>query len=391
MNTIIELAEAHQQCRRQAINLIVSENRLSEQVSKLLSNDLASRYAAPFYAGTDISQEITQLATEKTKSVFSSQFANISPTSGSNSLMAVVFALTEPGDKVARVPPFFPGGGYPFQYEVFHRQSLPLIFDDAQWQLDKQACIDLLIKEQPKLVILGASIFMVPMPVREICEVVHSYGGVVAYDGSHSLGLIAGSEYQDPLEEGADILFGSTHKTFPGPQGGLILTNSELLHKKIELVSNFTPLNGPTMICNPHLARIAALGLTLDEVPWQRYADQIVKNARAFASTFKQNGFTLRGEANQNFENSTYCHQVLPLLDKETGVKHRDKLKAHGIFCDGFMRVGTAEITRLGFTEHDSAHIAQLMCDVVNSAEPVLNEVKEQVDALVRSHTEIVM
>ncbi|GEK09072.1 PLP-dependent transferase [Pseudoalteromonas sp. McH1-7] len=391
MNTIIELANAHQQCRRQAINLIVSENRLSDPVSELLSNDLASRYAAPFYAGTDISQEITRLTIEKTKSVFSAKFANISPTSGSNSLMAVIFALTEPGDKVARVPPFFPGGGYPFQYEVFHRHSLPLVFDDAQWQLDRAACIELLLKEQPKLVVLGASIFMVPMPVREISEIVHSYGGVVAYDGSHSLGLIAGGQYQNPLDEGADILFGSTHKTFPGPQGGIIVTNSESLHFKIELVSNFTPLNGPTMVCNPHLARIAALGLTLDEVPWQQYAKQVVENARCFARVFSSNGIVLRGERNSDFSHSTYCHQVLPLLDKDQGLQYRDKLKAHGIFCDGFMRVGTAEITRLGFTEQDSTEVAQLMCDIVQSDQPVIPEAKQKVNALVESHREIVM
>ena len=391
MNTIIELAEAHQQCRRQAINLIVSENRLSEPVAKLLSNDLASRYAAPFYAGTDISQEITQLAIEKTKSVFAAQYANISPTSGSNSLMAVIFALTEPGDKVARVPPFFPGGGYPFQYEVFHRHSLPLVFDDAQWQLDKSACIELLLKEQPKLVVLGASIFMVPMPVRELSEVVHSYGGIVAYDGSHSLGLIAGGQYQDPLKEGADILFGSTHKTFPGPQGGIIVTNSESLHRRIEIVSNFTPLNGPTMICNPHLARIAALGLTLDEVPWQRYATQVVANARTFADIFKTRGFTLRGECNPDFSHSTYCHQVLPLLDKASGIKHRDKLKAHGIFCDGFMRVGTAEITRLGFTEHECERVAQRMCDIVLSEQDQILEAQQEIAELVNAHKTIVM
>lgn len=82
MNTIIELANAHQQCRRQAINLIVSENRLSDPVSELLSNDLASRYAAPFYAGTDISQEITRLTIEKTKSVFFCQIRKYFPNFG---------------------------------------------------------------------------------------------------------------------------------------------------------------------------------------------------------------------------------------------------------------------------------------------------------------------
>lgn len=391
MESIFELVTKHNSTRKSAINLIVSENRLSDRASEVLSSDLASRYAAPFYAGTDISRKITDITTEKAKAVFDAKFANLSPVSGSNSLMAVVFALTSPGDKVGRVPPFFPGGGYPFNYEVFHRVSLPLPFSDENWQLDTPACIELLKKEQPKLVILGASIYTRPMPVQEIADVVHEYGGILAYDGSHSLGLIAGGQYQDPLREGADILFGSTHKTFPGPQGGIILTNDQALSDKVDVVSNFTPLNGPTMTCNPHLARIASLGIVLDEVPWADYAKQIVDNARSFSDTFIENGFEMRGQSSTNYPLLNYSHQVLPKLDKEQGVNYRDKLRAHGIHVDGFMRIGTAEITRLGYKGDDCKHLASMMSTIVHSDKELLPELREEIYAINDSHQTIMM
>lgn len=391
MSNIKDLINQHNDVRKNAINLIVSENIMSKDALAALSSDLASRYAAPFYAGTDISQQIVSVTENKAKALFGADYVNISPISGSVSLMAVVFALTSPGDKVGRVPPFFPGGGYPFNYEVFDRVSLPLPFSDEEWQLDLEATLELLEREKPKLVILGASIFTFPMPVQEVADLVHSYGGILAYDGSHSMGLIVGKQYQDPLKEGADILFGSTHKTFPGPQGGIIVTNNRELHEKIEVVSNFTPLNGPTMICNPHLARIASLGIVLDEVPWERYAEQVVKNSRAFANTLNAKGYEMRGQTTNRFSEFSYCHQVLPKLDRQLGQGYRDKLKQHNIHVDGFMRVGTAEITRLGYEEDECTRISEIMAEIVSSNQEVIPSLRHEIIEMNARHQEIVM
>ncbi len=152
-----------------------------------LGTDIHTRYAASFYAGTVPAQSIIELATESAKRVFRAEYANLSPVSGSLSLLAVVFAMTNPGDSVGRIPPFFPGGGYPLNYGVFDRVSLPLPFNADTWQVDLEPCIELLLKEKPKLVVLGSSIVTYPMPVTEIADVVHSYGGVVPTMGpTHS-------------------------------------------------------------------------------------------------------------------------------------------------------------------------------------------------------------
>jgi len=388
---IEKLIERHCTERRSAINLIVSENRMSERAMAPLHTDLQSRYAASFYAGTGPAQEIIFAATEAAKAVFGATYANLSPISGNMALLAVVFALSKSQDYVGLIPPFFPGGGYPLNYEVFDRKRLPLLFSESTWQLDVPKTLELLEQYKPPLVVLGSSIVTFPMPVGAIADVVHRYGGFVAYDGSHPLGLIAGGQYQDPLREGADLLLGSTHKTFPGPQGGIILTQNEDVHKRVELLANFTPLNGPTLICNPHLARIASTGIVLEETRWQEYAHQVVSNARTIAQVFRSENIPMRGIEAKNYPEPTYCHQILPAYSREEGVKLRDLLHRHRINVDGFVRIGTGEITRLGFKERECRTLGNVLANLIKNGEKNSLEIDEQIDDLVESHRSVVL
>ncbi len=383
------LLKEHDDLRLNAINLIVSENRMTPQALAPLSSDIYSRYAAPFYAGTGPAQQLVSYAAETAKAVFKADYVNLSPISGNMSLLAAIFALTKSQDYVGRVPPFFPGGGYPLNYTSFERNPLPLAFSEETWQIDLPKTLKLLDEKRPPLVVLGSSIVTYPMPVREVAEVVHQYGGIVAYDGSHTLGLIAGGQYQDPLREGADILLGSTHKTFPGPQGGIILTNNEELHLQIDRMSNFTPLNGPTMICNPHLARIASMAIVLNEVNWKEYAAQIVDNARTIAATFKEEGIPLRGAQTTNFKQLTYCHQVLTEYSRSESIVHRDHLFKHRINVDGFLRIGTSEITRLGYKYAESRKLAKLLAALLRGESGL--EIDKEIKELIASHKDIVM
>ncbi|MFC4507428.1 MULTISPECIES: hypothetical protein [Streptomyces] len=385
------MLKQHETSRLDSLNLIVSENRMTERAMRPLGSDIAQRYAADFYHGTAAAQEITEYATNLAREVFDARYANLSPISGNMSLLAVVFALSEVNDHVGRIPPFFPGGGYPLDYAVFDRQPLPLPFSDKNWQVDLDAAVSLLEKVQPPLVVLGSSIVTYPMPVREISEVVHAYGGLVAYDGSHSLGLIAGGQYQDPLREGADLLLGSTHKTFPGPQGGVILTNNEEIHKRVEVLSNFRPLNGPTLICNPHLARIASTGMVLEETDWRHYAKRVVENARAIAASLQEEGIPLRGVTAENFPELTYCHQVLPDIPLEDARRLRDRLGRHGINVDGFLRLGVSEITRLGFTVEECVELGGLIAALLANENEVPRGVDQRIQELIETHREVVL
>ena len=391
LESIEKQIECHNKERLDAINLIVSENRMSARAAAPLNSDLQSRYAASFYSGTDPAQNIIYITTELSKKVFNAAYANISPISGNMSLLAVVLALTKSGDYIGRIPPFFPGGGYPLNYEAFDRQSLPLPFSDSTWQVDLEKTIALLEEKKPPLVVLGSSIVTYPMPVKEVAEKVHSYGGLLAYDGSHSLGLIAGGQYQDPLHEGADILLGSTHKTFPGPQGGIILTNNELIHKKIEHLSNLAPLNGPTLICNPHIARIASLGIVLEETPWKTYAEKVVENARVIARVFRDRSVPIQGLKTKNFPHTTYCHQVITRFPIKDSVKIRNKLKSFRINVDGFVRIGSSEITRLGYGEKECTTLANLLADIILNDEPNEFGIHQEIRHLIDNHRTIVL
>jgi len=391
MTTIEALLEKHDTARLNAINLIVSENRMTERAREPLSSDIQSRYAASFYAGTSPAQEIVAAVAESACLVFRAKHANLAPLSGNMCLLAVVFALTQVGDCVGRVPPFFPGGGYPFSYEVFDRRPLPLPFSESDWQLDLPGTLELLEHARPPLVVLGSSIVTYPMPVREVAEAVHGYGGLVAYDGSHTLGLIAGGQYQDPLAEGADLLFGSTHKTFPGPQGGMILTNDEEIHRRVELLANFRPLKGPTLVCNPHLARIASTGIVLQETSWGNYAGQVVTNARAVAGALREEGVPLHGADAVAYPELTYCHQVITSYDRSDSTRLRNHLARHRINADAFLRFGTAEITRLGFEADDSTELGHILGRLLQHEHDDMPDIDRQIDRLIESHRTVVL
>lgn len=390
MSNIESLVSAHLKARRNALNLNVSENRLSDTVLAVLSTDLQQRYHAGFYAGTDPAQELIAAVTSLAKDRFKARFASVAPLSGNMCVLATVYALTHPLDEVARLP-LIPGGGYPFNYKGVHRYPLDLPFDTHQWQVDVDKTLELLAKHQPPLVMLGASMITYPVPVTEVAEEVHDYGGLVAYDGSHVFGLIAGGEFQDPLREGADVLFGSTHKSFPGPQGGLVLTNNEELDKRLEKVIGLDPLEGIVLVDNPHLHRIASLGLALEETPWERYARQVVLNSQAIAKALTQEEVPLRGQTNASFPHCTYTHQVLPEVTLEEGTSHRDYLAQHQILTDGFARVGTSEVTRLGFTTEEASELGSVLAALLKREENKLPEIREKVEGWVATKTKVVL
>jgi len=183
----------------------------------------------------------------------------------------------------------------------------------------------------------------------------------VGYDGSHVLGLIAGERFQNPLREGCAMLFGSTHKSFFGPQGGIILADKE--HGEI-----LKPRIHSTFVDNAHWNRIAALTLTLAEMRkfGKAYAQQVVKNARALAETLADSNFPVACP-NLGF---TRSHQVF--LDYGGYKKGRvvaEKLEAANIIADCGVRLGVCEVTRKGMKEKEMEQIAEFIGKVVKDGE----------------------
>jgi glycine hydroxymethyltransferase len=237
---------------------------------------------------------------------------------------------------------------------------MPFSKEDMRVEVEKAR--DAIIRVKPKALIFGASLILFPHPVRELADVARENGAVVGFDGSHVLGLIAGKRFQAPLKEGANALFGSTHKSLFGPQGGIILADKE--HGEVVKAKIYL-----RFVDNAHWNRIAALTLALAEMKsfGGEYAKQVIRNAKALAKALYEHGFPVKCPK----LGFTESHQVI-IIDfgrQELCRKVAEKLQEANIIVDCVIRVGTCEVTRRGMKEGEMAKIAELMRRVVLDGE----------------------
>ena len=358
---INEIIKKHEESRSSGINLIASENYLSEDVRKALGGDLAGRYHADWYGGTRYAREMIETTEDLAKELFGAEHAMVSPLSGNLCDLAALFAYTAPGDRVAILP--FTVGGYPFGIEKFHRERVFIPVDEASFQMNIDGIGNMYGSHEIKLTILGSSFLLFPQPVTEVVYRNNEAEnpGCCVYDGSHVLGLIASGEFQDPLNEGAEVLFGSTHKSFYGPQGGIILTNSS---EHEETLRNYLDLDidgGIGLVDNIHMNRIAALGLAMEEMLEDRdYGARVIRNAKALAKRLDELDVPVKF-GNRGF---TESHQVLLDMDAAEAVNLCHRLEKVGIYIDVGGRLGTAEITHRGMRGSDVDEIAELIGEV---------------------------
>ncbi|MFQ6074436.1 MAG: serine hydroxymethyltransferase, partial [Candidatus Bathyarchaeia archaeon] len=264
--------------------------------------------------------------------------------------------FANPNDKVLCVSP--DDGGYPGLWKEgltsllrFRAVSFPFSRERMNIMVDE--AVELVLREKPRIVVFGASLFLFPHPVREIAKAASEVGAIISYDGSHVLGLIAGKTFQRPLKEGACILYGSTHKTFFGPQGGIIVADKE--HGEPMMKRIF-----PMFVDNAHWNRIAALTLALAEMKTfgKEYAGQVVRNAQTLAKALSDYGFPVKC-AEYGF---TRSHQVwLDYGGYKEGETIARKLERVNIIADCGVRLGTCEVTRRGMREGDMERIAEFV------------------------------
>lgn len=373
----------HEEWRvRECLNLIPSENRGSDHMRSMLTVDFGNRYSAPdkFYRGTRFADELQALSEEVARKLFNARYADVRPLSGHTADMAVLLSLTEAGDKVVSVSP--DNGGYPGISSqglggLLRLESLYFPYDDGAVNIRVKDSASVIRSEDPKVVFFGASFIPFPHPTKQVAA---AASGTCVYDGSHVLGLIAGGAFQDPLREGCSLLIGSTHKSFPGPQGGIILSNNEDV---------FTAVSGkihPGIVDNVHLNRVAALTVALLEMMQfgKAYAQAVVKNSQALAKALVDDGVKVRGEA----FGYTKSHQVL--LDYDAGKLgyYAAKLEQASIIIDNGGRLGTSELTRLGYGTQDMEEVAELTSAALLGKKPV-DFVKKRVKSLVKQHQEL--
>lgn len=356
MSKIQELVNQHETHRKEGINLIASENYLSQSVRKTLGSDLAGRYHSEWYGGSKHAREIIEETKKLAQKLFGVKHAIVTSLSGNLCDLAVVFAFTNTDDNIAMVPES--KGGYPLDLSLFARKRISLPMNNGR--MDAPNAVQTIQENQVNLTVLGASFIVFPFPVRQICSKIKNQS-VSVFDGSHVLGLIAGDEFQDPLKEGADVLIGSTHKTLYGPQGGLVLTNSKEKYEKMSAFLEFGAEDSIGLIDNPHVNRIAALGIALEEMLQDNtYAPQVVKNAQTLARSLHEQGVPIKFK-NEGF---TRSHQILLDIPMEKTRLLCHHLEEIGVFIDIAGRIGTAEVTHIGMNESEMRRIAEIIKQV---------------------------
>jgi len=232
---IEEIVAQQNEWRCNTLNLIASENVMSNRARRVLGSDFAHRYAEGhpgerYYQGTDKIDEIESWVKQQLKTLFSCQHMEVRPISGTVANDAVFSRYIKPGDVV--MVNSTAGGGH-----ISHHKSgsvgkytknivdFPLTPDG--YHIDCEATYALVKKLHPKVLIFGKSLFLFPEPIKDLVKICNDNETTIIYDAAHVLGLIAGKQFQDPLGEGAAIVTASTHKTFFGSQRGIIMSNMD--------------------------------------------------------------------------------------------------------------------------------------------------------------------
>jgi glycine hydroxymethyltransferase len=390
---------------RNTINLIASENAQSPACRDVQNSDFMARYAEGhpneegkvnrYYQGTRFIDEIERTARKEIIDLFRCRQADVRPISGNAANTAVALGWLRGGDAVI-VNSTDAGGHISHNLVgVFGRRiqvrgqsltigrdnSIPLHFfplTEDRYHMDAKKAVELIDKVRPKLVVLGKSLFLFPEPMEPIAAACKQHDIPILYDGAHVLGLIAGGEFQDPLHQGATWLTGSTHKTFPGPQRGVILGNLD----DAQVETYWTPADRgvfPGSSSNHHLHSLAGLAVVIREMKTHAkdYARQIVKNAQAFGRALSALGIPV---AAKEF-GFTESHQIaVDVSAYGGGVEVARRLEAEDVIVNYNMlpgdrdprhpsglRIGVQEMTRFGMGEREMGEIAELVAAAVRS------------------------
>lgn len=362
-----------------SIPMIASENVLSPLCREMLITDFHGRYAEGtpghrYYEGCKFFDNVEVKAMDLAKKLFNCGYADVRPTAGTTANIAILKAFIKPGEP-AVVLDLANGAHISFgKWGAAGVRDIKLIsypFNDEEMNIDVDGAVKLIKKVKPKLALNGRSVFLFPSPIKEIAEAAHDVGAYLIYDAAHVLGLIGGKQFQDPLREGADIMSGSTHKTLPGPQGGIILSD----HKgDTDEDKSFLRKLGfgvfPGVTSSYHLHHVAAKAIALAEHLefGEAYAKQIIKNAQRLAQSLHERDFKVFGEK----LGFTMSHQVLLEIGPGKGKEASKTLEDAGIVTNmntipgdtdplnpSGLRLGTPELTRIGMKESEMDVVAE--------------------------------
>lgn len=386
--------------QRQGLELIASENFVSEAVLKALGSPLTNKYSEGwpgkrYYGGNQFIDEIETLAIERAKKLFKAQHVNVQPYSGSPANLEVYFSFLQPGDTVMGMN--LSHGGH-----LTHGHKVNLsgkIFNFIQYGVDAKTHLinydeveKLAKKHRPKIIVSGATAYPRIIKFKKFADIAKKVGAISMADIAHIAGLIIAGVHPNPFPY-TDVVTTTTHKTLRGPRGAMIMCKkryAEAIDKTIF----------PGMQGGPHNHTTAAIAVALKEASqpnFRQYGKQIIKNAGALAQSLKDNGLNLVSGGTDN-------HLILIDLTKTevTGKQAEKILEEVGIYVNKNMipydprtpfnpsgiRLGTPALTTRGFKEKEMKIIGQLIAWVIHNMEngPILKKVAKAVKELTSMH-----
>ena len=395
-----EVGEAIQaECARQRRNLelIASENIVSEPVMMAMGTVLTNKYAEGYpgkryYGGCQCVDVVENLAIERAKKLFGCDYANVQPHSGAQANMAVFVAMLKPGDTVLGMNLNHGGHlthGSPVNFSGLYFNIVPYGVNDEGY-IDYDELERIAVESKPTLIIAGASAYARTIDFKRFREVADKVGAYLMVDMAHIAGLVAAGEHPSPIPY-ADVVTTTTHKTLRGPRGGMILANKEAAEK-----FNFNKAIFPGTQGGPLEHIIAAKAVCLGEAlkpEFKAYQHQVVKNAKALAEALQKQGFKiltggtdnhlmlvdLRGMEISGKELQNRCDEVYITLNKNTVPND-----PRSPFVTSGVRIGTPAVTTRGLVEKDMDKIAECIwlaaTDFENKADYIRDEVTKLCD-----------
>ena len=385
------MIEAEYKRQARNIELIASENIVSEAVMAAMGSVLTNKYAEGYpgkryYGGCECVDEVENLAIRRVCQLFGAKYANVQPHSGAQANMAVYQALCKPGDTVLGMS--LDNGGHLTHGSPVNQSGL--LYNIVPYGVDENGLIDydalrtLAKKEQPKMIIAGASAYPRAIDFEKFAEIAHEVGAYLFVDMAHIAGLVAAGLHQSPVPY-ADVVTTTTHKTLRGPRGGVILTNDEELAKKFNKAIFPGTQGGPL----EHV--IAAKAVCFGEAlkpEFKAYQQRVVTNARVLAEALQKQGFDLVGGGTDNH---------LMLIDlRKTGVTGKELQRRldevyitanknaipndpESPFVTSGMRIGTPAVTTRGFGAPEMLRIAEFIWQAATDFDNKANDIRRNV------------
>lgn len=417
-NQVFDIIDREHLRQRRGIELIASENFVSDEVMRAMGSCLTNKYAEGYpgkryYGGCEVVDESENLAIERAKKLFDAEWANVQPHSGAQANMAVFMACLQPGDKFLGMDLSHGGHlshGSPVNFSGLMFQPISYTVDAETGRVNYEEMEEKARAEKPKLIIAGASAYSREWDYARIRKLADEIGAIFMVDMAHPAGLIAAGLLENPVKH-AHIVTTTTHKTLRGPRGGLILMGKDFDNpwgkttpkgeiKKMSALLDSAVFPGVQGGPLEHViaAKAVAFGEAL-QPEWKEYAVQVKKNATALADALIKRGYKIISDGTDNHSMLVDLRPKFPdmsgkkaervLVEADiTANKNMVPYDSRSPFLTSGLRFGTAAITTRGAKEDFMEQIAEFIDRVLTNAdnEEEIAKVRQEVNDIMNKY-----